>query len=69
MKNRLTFKPYIDDMNRYYVENKKKEKLGDIYFYDGWKKWVFESEMGIIFTWDCLLELSELVNEIRKQKG
>lgn len=70
---RLTIKQYLDDEGRYYIENKQKEKLGDIYFYDDWKKWVFESEMGIVFTWDCLKEVSEFVKVFAesklKQKG
>jgi len=70
MKKRLVLKKYLDDEKVYYIQNKKREKLGEIYFYDDWKKWVFESEQGIIFTWDCLIELSKFVNEVRnKHKG
>ena len=61
MKNRLELKQYLDDKTVYYVQNKKREKLGDIYFYNDWKKWVFESEIGIIFSDDCLLEIAGFV--------
>jgi len=69
MKNRLELKQYLDDKTVYYVQNKKREKLGDIYFYKDWKKWIFESEIGIIFSDDCLLEIAGFVTIKNKQKG
>ena len=66
---RLTFK-YIGDEHHfidntsseiYGIFNKKKECLGEIYFYKEWKKWVFESEEKIVFTWDCLKEIGDFM--------
>ena len=65
---KLTFKQYLDVSHRYFVINSKKEKLGDIYFYDDWGKWVFEPEIGIIFSWDCLKTISEFVKDFPKHK-
>ena len=65
---KLELKQYLDVKGRYYIVNSKKEKLGDIYFYSDWKKYVFEPEMCIIFSWDCLKQISDMVKAFPNHK-
>ena len=68
MKGRLRLKQYLDVKRRYYVVNKSKEKLGDIYFFKDWKKWIFEPEIATMFSWDCLKEISDMVKAFSDSK-
>ena len=79
-KGRLTIKQYTDaTLTRpigrsgsfgtekdimYYVKNKDNEDLGDIGYYKDWKCWIFEPEISIIFSADCLQEIVDFIKEI-----
>jgi len=79
-KGRLTIKQYADaPLTRpigrsesfgtekdimYYVKNKDNEDLGDIEYYKDWKCWIFEPEISIIFSADCLREIVKFLDEL-----
>lgn len=55
--NHLTFKHEYE--NEVKVYNKKKEVLGVISWYAVWDEFVFEPEVGMIFSSSCLHEIIE----------
>ena len=63
-KSRLTITKYQDDTNTYYVKNKENVDLGDIGYYKDWKCWVFEPDIAIIFSADCLQEIVDFIKKL-----
>ena len=57
------------DWNNYKTYNAYygKELLGEISFYDGWKKWVWEQEKGIVLSLSCNREVTKKLEELEGQ--
>ena len=60
---RLKFKTFG---NEHIVYNKDEEELGVIYYYKKWKKWVWEQNIDIIMSQDCLEEVIDFMNNLKK---
>jgi len=62
MKEFLTF---IKRPRGYMVLNKRNQDiLGQIYYYEKWKRWVFESFEDSFFSIECLEQISGLVKAL-----
>ena len=61
------FKPKTNVYNVY----KNDEYLGDIYWYNHWRQYVFESDYAIILSRECTRQLADFLDKItieQKQK-
>ena len=67
MKGRLIFKKptktYSDDPTLIKVYNKRKEHLGDISYYKKWKCCVWEQELCIMMSTNCLQEVIDYMKK------
>lgn len=50
-----------------YIEvcNDKDELLGIIYLYRPWNKYVWEQDIGVIMSGDCLVTINEKIKELK----
>lgn len=66
MISKLTFKKckseWAGDIIRVY--NKRKEKLGFIQYHKPWKKWIWEQELSVMMSDDCLQEIVDYMKII-----
>lgn len=61
----------IDALNNpdyYEVYNKKEECLGEIKFYKKWNKWVWEQHSGVVMSKNCLKEIIEKLEQLKKER-
>ena len=52
----------------YDIINKNREELGKVYYYSRWRKYVFEPIADTFYDSKCLLEISDLIKELKKWK-
>jgi len=64
MNKRINFKRYIDRPDIIKVLNEKKEHLGDIEYNHGWECYVFQPEIAIEFSYDCLQEIIDYMKNL-----
>jgi hypothetical protein len=70
MKGRLIFEEYSNPPNEeviHLVLNHKRESLGNLSYFKHWKQWVFDAHYDTIYSWDCLLEISNKLKELNEQ--
>ena len=54
---------------RWYCYNKKSgEELGKVYYYQPWKKYVFDMKEDIVFDLSCLKDVIDFMEQLRKRK-
>lgn len=58
---RLTFERIVHGL--YYIYNRKKESLGEIYFKSDWKCFVWEQDRDIVMSEDCLKEIVDFMKK------
>ena len=67
----LVFDKYIGQGRKlpiYEVKNKATlDSLGVIYFYSGWRKYVFESTPQIVYDADYLIDIAKFLQEIQAE--
>lgn len=47
--------------------NRSKDLLGDLRFYDNWKEWELRLERGVAFTKECLLDVVDFINQLESE--
>ena len=72
MKIRFTFKRINETLTlkdaKYNVFNQNDEHIGFIEYYAPWKHFVLSTvDNGIIFSWDCLLEVSNFLKKLDEE--
>ena len=65
---RLKFKKYLDDDNVIAVRNKSMEQLGDINFDKDWNCWVYNPEISIVLSADCMDEISNYMKGLEQER-
>lgn len=67
----LIFRERTGDIKRktktYNIYNKNHILIGNIYFNPSWRKYIFESEYGIILDSQCLQEIINFLNKIQQE--
>ena len=57
---------FQDCYGYYEVYNDKSTLLGTIMFHTPWKRWTWEQENGIIMTNDCLKDVLNFIEVLKK---
>lgn len=52
----------------YDVTNRRNQRLGRITYYMAWHRYVFEPDVGTIYSWDCLKPLYNFMMELGDNK-
>lgn len=59
----------IDNIDKFIeIADKNAELLGVIYYYKIWKKYVWEQNNEIVMSDRCLLDISEFITKLNKEK-
>ncbi len=48
------------------LNTKHRQVLGGVWYYNLWKKWVFVSEPAAVFSADCLRDIAEFMEQLKK---
>ena len=69
MKGKLMFMKRDEEVNVFDVINHKGEELGEIYYMDSWKQFVFESYDGSYYSYDCMREIADYLVRLTESRG
>ena len=59
---------FVNEMDYWSVWNKKKEKLGYLYYCNEWETWAWEQSEDIIMSLDCLIQVTDFLKELNKNQ-
>lgn len=64
MKKRFLEFEYDEECKTYYIDNKKRERLGEIHYYKEWSTYVLEPYSYTFFDKKCLRQILEFMENL-----
>lgn len=66
MSKFLTFKKAEAPLEEYVVKDKQDNDIGYIFFYNRWKRWVFEPvHDNLVFDAECLRDIASFMEKLK----
>ena len=61
---KVRFEKVEDEDGLWYVYNHKGEHLGEIFYKNSWKRWIFEPDSETYYSSECLEQIIEFLKKL-----